>query len=101
MPPPPGHYAEFCATLPLFHSAVFVTVIFLRKVVSRSGPVLVVILLDHRHQRLCVAVVEPDLPCLSALQRFARKLFYWRKSMPNRHLIEVVEKVECGFLILR
>ena len=89
------------AYMPIFHSAVLVIVIFLREVVSRSGLVLVVILSDHHHQRSCVAVIEHDLPCSSALQLFIREFLYRRKPVSNRHLIEMVEKVECGFLILR
>src|SRR5882672_260937 len=89
------------AYMPIFHSAVFVTVIFLRHSLSRPGLVLVVILSDHRHQRSCVAVIEHDLPCSSALQGFIREFLYRRKSVSNRHLIEMVEKVQCSFLILR
>src|SRR6266571_4435742 len=81
--------------MPIFHAAVTAIVICLREAASRSDLVLIEILFNYQHQGFCIAIVEPDLPCFSALQRFARKLFYCWKSMPDWHLIEMVEKVEC------
>src|SRR5439155_22698889 len=97
----PGWNASKLADLPVLHSVVSVTVVSLREAARRFRLVLVVILLDHRHQGFCVAVLEHDLPCFSALQRFARELLCWWKPMSNRHLIEVVEEIECSFLIFR
>src|SRR5207245_10260630 len=96
-----GRDANIFAHMPIFHAAVTAIVICLREAASRSDLVPIEILFNYQHQGFCIAIVEPDLPCFSALQRFARKLFYCWKSMPDWHLIEMVEKVECGFLILR
>src|SRR5882762_625993 len=87
--------------VPRFHPAIVVIVIFLREAVSPSGFVLVVILSDHQHQRLCVTVIKHHLACSCALQGLVREFLYLRKSVSNWHLIEMVEKVERGFLVLR
>src|SRR2546430_5533777 len=70
----PGRGAGVLANVPIFHAAVLVIIIFLRKTACRSGLMLVVILFDLRHQRFCVAELENDLARSSALQVFAAKL---------------------------
>src|SRR6266704_4306889 len=96
-----GRDANIFALMPIFHAAVTAIVICLREAASRSDLVLIEILFNYQHQGFCVAELENDLARSSALQGFARKLLYCWKSMPDWHLIEMVEKVECGFLILR
>src|SRR5205814_10140500 len=82
----PGWNASILADLPVFLSVVSVTVVSLREAARRFRLVLVVILLVHRHQGFCVVVVEHDLPCFSALQRFARELLCWWKDRKSTRL---------------